>query len=96
MVVAKASSDDIEQEVPENDDDDDDEEPDEKGEDGAKNPRTVEQKDSKIKVLHSKYIQTLLSYVKFNKMSKNEFYNIVGKSQLLSLKEKFENLFLTQ
>ncbi|XP_017021077.1 kelch-like protein 40b [Drosophila kikkawai] len=75
------------------------EEYEDKEEDEAKERGTVEKnkmKNTKIKVLHSKYVEMLLSHIKFNKMSKTEFYHIVGKSSLLTLKEKYENMYLTQ
>ncbi|XP_017002140.2 kelch repeat and BTB domain-containing protein 3-like [Drosophila takahashii] len=101
MVIPKSSSEDSEDEISELDG--------QPGTSKAicdsnqKNPDTVhkgvhrpdEPKDSKIKLIHHKYVKTLLGYIKFSKMAKNEFYNIIGKSALLSDKEKYENLFLT-
>ncbi|KAH8364504.1 hypothetical protein KR084_007460, partial [Drosophila pseudotakahashii] len=55
--------------------------------------RLDEPKDSKIKLIHHKYIKTLLGYIKYNRMTKNDFYNIIGKSVLLTDKEKYENFF---
>jgi len=54
-----------------------------------------EAKDSKIKLIHLKYIKTLLGYIKFNNMTKNDVYNVIGKSNLLNLQEKFDALYLT-
>jgi len=54
-----------------------------------------EAKDSKIKLIHLKYIKTLLGYIKFNNMTKNDVYNVIGKSNLLNFKEKFDALYLT-
>ncbi|XP_017021078.1 kelch-like protein 40b [Drosophila kikkawai] len=90
LVAAKTSSDDDEQESSEN------EESEDKEEDEAKERGTVERNNTKIKVLHSKYVEMLLSHIKFNKMMKSEFYHIVGKSPLLTFKEKYENMYLTQ
>ncbi|XP_022221075.2 kelch-like protein 40 [Drosophila obscura] len=50
----------------------------------------------KLASVHSKYVRTLLGHIKYEKMTKNQFYEVVGKSNLLDFKEKFENLFLTR
>ncbi|XP_016965071.1 kelch-like protein 41b [Drosophila biarmipes] len=52
--------------------------------------------DSKIKLIHRKYIKRLLGYIKFDQMTKNEFYRTIGKSTLLNYKEKYEKLYLTK
>ncbi|XP_017060212.1 kelch repeat and BTB domain-containing protein 7-like [Drosophila ficusphila] len=54
-----------------------------------------DQKESRIQRTHLKYIKTLLGYIDYNRMTKIDFYNVVGKSNLLNDKEKYENLFLT-
>ncbi|XP_017081300.2 uncharacterized protein LOC108114711 [Drosophila eugracilis] len=48
----------------------------------------------KIK-LHSKYVKTLLGYIKYNKISKRSFTDKIGKSDLLTPEEKYEKLYLT-
>ncbi|XP_017121529.1 kelch-like protein 40 [Drosophila elegans] len=58
--------------------------------------RPNERNDGKMKNIRHKYIKTLLSYVKFNNMTKKDFYEVVGRSVLLSYKEKYESLFLTR
>ncbi|XP_016983479.1 kelch repeat and BTB domain-containing protein 3-like [Drosophila rhopaloa] len=60
------------------------------------NLRLDKAKDSKIKMIHHKYIKTLLSYINFNNMTKNDFYDVVGKSVLLNNQEKYEGLYLTR
>ncbi|KPU81653.1 uncharacterized protein Dana_GF26747, isoform A [Drosophila ananassae] len=53
-------------------------------------------KDIKLKKLHLTYVKTLLNYIHFEQMGKTTFYNVVGKSRLLTYEEKFEKMFLTK
>ncbi|KAH8264827.1 hypothetical protein KR038_002516, partial [Drosophila bunnanda] len=40
-----------------------------------------------------KYVKMLLGHIKYNNMHKDDFYNIVGKSPLLTFKEKYEYIY---
>ncbi|BFF98276.1 kelch repeat and BTB domain-containing protein 4-like [Drosophila madeirensis] len=57
-----------------------------------------DQQEMKLKAIHSKYVRTLLGYIKYEDMTKAEFYEVVGKSSLLNFEEKFEkfNLIMWQ
>ncbi|KAH8357679.1 hypothetical protein KR200_011116 [Drosophila serrata] len=94
MIAAKPSIDDEEPENSDENDEFDDEVLSEKSEDDEE--YKDKPKNTKIKMMHSKYVKTLLGYIKFNNMRKDEFYKIVGKSPLLSLKEKYNYLYLTR
>ncbi|XP_037720296.1 kelch-like protein 40 [Drosophila subpulchrella] len=91
MAIPKSSSEDSE-----------DEDPQTEGEPGTlkaicdkDNDLLDEAKDSKIKLIHRKYIKRLLGYIKFNNVTSRDFYNVVGKSNLLNFKEKYDALYLT-
>ncbi|XP_017060201.1 uncharacterized protein LOC108100693 [Drosophila ficusphila] len=43
----------------------------------------------------SNYKKRLLSHINYTSMTSKEFYEVVGKSPLLTSQEKFENLYLT-
>ncbi|KAI8036694.1 kelch-like protein 41b [Drosophila gunungcola] len=44
---------------------------------------------------NSDFVHKLLSYINYKLMCSQDFYEVVGKSDLLTFQEKFENLYLT-
>ncbi|XP_016990259.1 kelch-like protein 40 [Drosophila rhopaloa] len=48
-----------------------------------------------IELPNSNFVKELLSYIDYSSMKTKDFYEVVGKSSLLTYQEKFENLFLT-
>ncbi|XP_026833968.1 kelch-like protein 7, partial [Drosophila erecta] len=57
---------------------------------------TEEPKGVKIKLIHQKYVKTLVDHINFSNMFKKEFYSVVGNSDLFNYKEKYEYLYLTK